>query len=192
MSAAWIVLAVALGQAPPAIAPAPAQERLVEIVVHGNHTTTDADVAAAAGLTIGAPLAPEAVVEAKRRLEKTGRFDGIDIRKRYRSIASAEDVVLVIVIDERPHPLELPSPPVLRPITKLKNSTMFLPILSFTDGYGLSYGARFTFADVLGRARASHRAVDVGSRAPRGRGGRSQVPPRPAVARGRRRRPSAA
>ena len=151
MPAAWIVLAVALGQAPPAAAPAPVQERLAEIVVHGNHTTTDADIAAAAGLTIGAPLAPDAIAEAKRRLEKTGRFDGIDIRKRYRSIASAEDVVLVIVIDERPHPLELPSPPVLRPITKLKNSTMFLPILAFTDGYGLSYGARFTFADVLGR-----------------------------------------
>ena len=38
-----LVLAAAL-QAPPA---APVQERLVEVIVHGNHTTPDADIAAA-------------------------------------------------------------------------------------------------------------------------------------------------
>jgi len=28
---------------------------------------------------------------------------------------------------------------------------MFLPLISYTDGYGLSYGAQFSFADVLGK-----------------------------------------
>lgn len=172
MSVAALVLAVALGHPPVAVqtpipagapsGPSPAPrligpeapsepERLVEIVVHGNHTTTDADIAAAAGLTIGVPIGAETIAAATRRLETTGRFEGVEIRKRYRSLAAMDQVVLVILIDERPHPMDLPSPPVLRPFTTLRDGLMFLPLVSFSDGYGLSYGARFTFADVLGR-----------------------------------------
>lgn len=128
-----------------------ASERLTEVVVHGNHTTPDADVIALAGLTIGAPLATDAMVMATKRLEKTDRFEAVDIRKRYRSIERLDEVVLVILIDERPHPMDLPRPPVLKPFRKLRDGLMFLPVLSFADGYGLSYGAQFTFADVLGK-----------------------------------------
>jgi hypothetical protein len=151
---AWLLIAASLAvqTAPVPAAPSPAtEERLAEILVHGNHTTRAADVAAAAGLVVGTPLPPGAIEAAKKRLEKTGRFEGVDIRKRYRSIDRLDDVVLVILIDEKPHPLDLPSPPVLRPMTKLKDGLMFLPELSYEDGYGLSYGARVTFADVLGK-----------------------------------------
>jgi outer membrane protein assembly factor BamA len=149
----------AAGQgAAPAAAVAPAVvERLAEIVVHGNHTTPDADIAAAAGLTLGAVLAPDAMAQARRRLEATGRFEGVEIRKRYRSIDRPEEVVLVIVIDERPHPMTVPLPPgpapvrLLRPLGRLRESLMFMPLVSFTDGYGLSYGAQFAFANVFGR-----------------------------------------
>jgi len=137
-----------------AIQPTPAPvvaERLVDVLVHGNHTTPDADVIAIAGLAVGAPLAPDAIAVATRRLEKADKFEAVDIRKRYRSIEHADEVVLVILIDERPHPMELPGPPLLKPIRKLRDGLMFLPIVSFTDGYGLSYGAQFTFADVLGK-----------------------------------------
>jgi outer membrane protein assembly factor BamA len=140
----------AIGQTPVATT-APAAERLTEVVVHGNHTTPDADVIALAGLTVGAPLAADAVAAAIKRLEKADRFESVDIRKRYRSIERTDDVVLVILIDERPHPMALPTPPVLKPFRKLRDGLMFLPIVSFADGYGLSYGAQFTFADVLGK-----------------------------------------
>jgi hypothetical protein len=133
-----------------AAAPAVA-ERLVDVVVHGNHTTPDADVLAIAGLSIGAPLAPDAMAVATKRLEQANRFEAIDVRKRYRSIERAEEVVLVILIDERPHPMDLPASPILAPFRKLRDGLMFLPLVSFADGYGLSYGAQFTFADVLGR-----------------------------------------
>ena len=126
-------------------------ERLVDVVVHGNHTTPDADVIAIAGLTIGGPLPPDAALAATRRLQKADKFEAVDIRKRYRSIAHADEVVLVLLIDERPHPMELPAPPVLKPFRPLRDGLMFLPIVSFADGYGLSYGAQFTFADVLGK-----------------------------------------
>jgi hypothetical protein len=161
--------AAGAGQAPgsgaslsPSAAPAALQavvptsaERLVEVVVHGNHTTVDSDVMTIAGLAVGEPLAADAVAVATKRLEAADRFESVEIRKRYRSIERLADVVLVILVDERPRPMELPSPPALKPVLtpfrKLRDGLMFLPILSFADGYGLSYGAQFTFADVLGK-----------------------------------------
>ena len=139
-------------RAPPASAPAPpAPERLVDVLVHGNHTTPDADVIAIAGLEVGASLAPDAIAAATKRLESADRFEAVEIRKRYRSIERVDEVVLVILIDERPHPMELPGPPVMKPFRKLRDGLMFLPLLSYTDGYGFSYGAQFSFADVLGK-----------------------------------------
>ena len=142
--------AAAPGQeaAPPAV---PVAERLVDVVVHGNHTTPDDDVIAIAGLTVGGPLAADAVAAATKRLESADRFEAVDIRKRYRSIERFDEVVLVILIDERPHPMELPGPPVMKPFRTLRDGLMFLPLISYTDGYGLSYGAQFSFADVLGK-----------------------------------------
>jgi hypothetical protein len=144
--------------APPAAVRAevpPAAERLVEVVVHGNHTTPDTEVVTIAGLAVGEPLAAGAVASATKRLESADRFESVEIRKRYRSIERLTDVVLVILVDERPRPMELPAPPaltpVLTPFRKLRDGLMFLPIVSFADGYGLSYGAQFTFADVLGK-----------------------------------------
>jgi len=142
--------AAAPGQeaAPPAV---PVAERLVDVVVHGNHTTPDDDVIAIAGLTVGGPLAADAVAAATKRLESADRFEAVEIRKRYRSIERFDEVVLVILIDERPHPMELPGPPVMKPFRTLRDGLMFLPLISYTDGYGLSYGAQFSFADVLGK-----------------------------------------
>jgi outer membrane protein assembly factor BamA len=142
--------AAAAGQAPAPPAP-PVAERLVDVLVHGNHTTPDADVIAIAGLAVGAPLAPDAIAAATKRLESADKFEAVEIRKRYRSIERADEVVLIILIDERPHPMEVPGPPVMKPFRTLRDGLMFLPLVSYTDGYGLSYGAQFSFADVLGK-----------------------------------------
>jgi outer membrane protein assembly factor BamA len=148
----YAIAAPAVQDATPSASPAaPAAERLVDVLVHGNHTTPDADVIAIAGLTIGAPLAPDAMAAATKRLESADRFEAVEIRKRYRSIEHADEVVLVILIDERPHPMEVPGPPVTKPFRTLRDGLMFLPLVSYTDGYGLSYGAQFSFADVLGK-----------------------------------------
>ena len=47
--------------------------------------------------------------------------------------------------------MELPTPAPMQPFRKLRDGLMFLPLISYTDGYGLSYGAQFSFADVLGK-----------------------------------------
>ena len=124
-----------------------------EVRVHGNHTTPDADVLALAGLAVGQPLAETTVADAEHRLRDSGRFASVEIRKRYRSLERLDEVALVIVVREHPVPEDpaSPTPAVLRPFRRLVASGMLLPVLSYTDGYGFTYGARVSFVHVLGR-----------------------------------------
>ncbi len=53
---------------------------VAEVRVHGNHTTPDADVLAIAGEVAGKPSTDALVAEVTARLEKSGRFEGVDVR----------------------------------------------------------------------------------------------------------------
>jgi outer membrane protein assembly factor BamA len=138
-------------QGPPAQPAQAAVERLAEVRIHGNHTTPDAEVLRIAGLTVGEPAGAEAVEAARQRLTKSGRFEDVEIRVRYRSLEPGGDVVLIIVVREHPVPDEPGASAAARPFKRLFASGMFLPILSYADGYGFTYGARFSFVDLLGR-----------------------------------------
>jgi len=119
-----------------------------EIRVHGNHTTPDADVLAIVGDVIGKPATDALVAEIATRLERSGRFDGVDVRKRFRSIENHDDILLMVVVDEVPgiDPLDLtPSP-----MKKFWSSGMFMPIVHSEDGHGFTYGGRISFVDRLG------------------------------------------
>jgi outer membrane protein assembly factor BamA len=125
-----------------------------EVRIHGNHTTPDADVLTLVGDVIGKPATDALVAEITKKLEKSGRFDGVEVRKRFRSIENPDDMLLMVVVDEVPaiDPVDLtPSP-----ARKFLSSGMFMPILHSEDGYGLTYGARISFVDQLGsRSRIS-------------------------------------
>jgi outer membrane protein assembly factor BamA len=122
---------------------------IVEIRVHGNHTTPDADVLRIAGLAPGTPFSPSLAAAAEDRLRQSGRFRTVEVRKRYRSIEDASAIVLVILIEEQPGvSADVPAP---GPMRRLKAATMWLPVLAFDDGYGFTYGARVSVVDVLGR-----------------------------------------
>jgi outer membrane protein assembly factor BamA len=128
---------------------APPAETIVEIRVHGNHTTPDADVVALTGIAIGQPFSSSLLAEARERLRRSGRFRSTEVRKRYQSIADPSAIVLVILVEEHPGiSAETPRPGVLH---RFKASTMWLPVLAFEDGYGFTYGARFSVVDALGR-----------------------------------------
>jgi outer membrane protein assembly factor BamA len=146
------LLAALMATAAPLRGQAPA-EVIAEVRVHGNHTTPDADVLALAGLSVGQAMTQATVADAERRLRESGRFASVEIRKRYRSLDRLDDVALVIVVRE--HPLvEDPAsraPAVVRPFKRLLASGMLMPIVSYTDGYGFTYGARVSFVHVLGR-----------------------------------------
>ncbi len=127
---------------------------VAEVRVHGNHTTPDADVLAIAGEVAGKPATDALVAEVTARLEKSGRFEGVDVRKRFRSIDNPDDILLMIVVDELPGITDDDLTP--GPLKRLRSSGMFLPIVHSEDGYGFTYGARVSFVDRLGpRSRVS-------------------------------------
>ncbi|MGQ0733610.1 MAG: BamA/TamA family outer membrane protein [Acidobacteriota bacterium] len=137
-----------------AVGQAPAGEILGEVRVHGNHTTPDADVLALAGLTLGAPLTGTTLEAAAQRLRDSGRFAGIEVRKRYRSIDNPLDIVVIVIVDE--HAAVSEDDLVPGSWKRIRAAGMWLPILDYTDGYGFSYGARLTFVEAVGpRSRVS-------------------------------------
>lgn len=124
-------------------------ERITEIRVHGNHTTPDADVLALSGLAAGADASAERLRDAERALRETDRFETVEVRRRYLSIADPSQVLVMIVVDEHPAVSALDLTP--GPMRKLGAASMWLPIVHHRDGYGLTYGARVSFTDALGR-----------------------------------------
>jgi outer membrane protein assembly factor BamA len=126
-----------------------------EVRVHGNHTTPDADVLAIVGEIVGKPATDALIAEITDRLKKSGRFDAVEVRKRFRSIDNPDDILLMVMVDEFPGIDEFDlGPP--NPVRRFWTSGMFLPILSHEDGYGFTYGGRVSFVDRLGpRSRIS-------------------------------------
>ena len=141
----------------PGSAPQPG-EVIGEIRIHGNAFLTDKEVSDLAGITVGEPLAADGVETVTRRLKDSGKFESVDVRKRYRSLESTSDVALILVVHEKPGVrsaiggVNLPGVPdtVARPVGRLRSKLMFLPIISYADGYGFTYGGRVSTVDLLG------------------------------------------
>lgn len=124
-------------------------ETVAEIRVHGNHTTPDAVVLGLAGIQPGQPFTEALLADIQGRLDRSGRFRAVDVRKRYASIADLTRIIVVIVVEEQAGvSVDVPQP---GPLRKFGASTMWLPVLDYEDGYGFTYGARFSFVDLVGK-----------------------------------------
>ncbi|HET7617893.1 MAG TPA: POTRA domain-containing protein, partial [Vicinamibacterales bacterium] len=139
-----VIAALALAAAGAAQTPA---ARITDIRVHGNVTLADADVVRLAGLAVGDAIGPDTLESAASRLKASGRFDTVEIRRRYRTLAM-DDVAIVLVVHEKPGLSASGEPP--GPLDRLTHRLMFLPIVSFEDGYGFTYGGRVSTVDLLG------------------------------------------
>jgi outer membrane protein assembly factor BamA len=136
------------------VANAQPQETIAEIRVHGNHTTPDADVISLSGLATGASASEVILHDAEEKLKSTDRFDNVEVRRRFRSIDNPADILVIIVVDERAGVSTDDLTP--GPLKRFGASSLWLPILTYADGYGLTYGAQVAFADVIGdRSRVS-------------------------------------
>ena len=127
-------------------------EVVAEVRVHGNAFLPDEEVIRLAGIAPGEPITPEGLAAIEQKLKRSGRFESVEVRKRFRSLTDTSEVVLVLVVHERPGVTES-SPdiaPVARPWHRLKSRLMFLPIVSYADGYGFTYGGRLSTVDFLG------------------------------------------
>jgi outer membrane protein assembly factor BamA len=128
---------------------AQAGERIAEIRVHGNHTTPDADIVAMSGLAVGQPFGDTTAAASEQRLRATDRFADVAVQRRFLSIADPSRILVMIVVDERAAVTEDDLTP--GPIRRVRAAGMWMPILSYADGYGLTYGARIAFIEPLGR-----------------------------------------
>lgn len=120
-----------------------------EIRVHGNYETPDADVLGLSGLEPGEPASDERIAAAQKAIERSGRFADVEVRKRFRSIDDPNDILVMIIVREHPGVSDDDLTP--GPFKRLRALQQWLPILDYTDGYGLTYGARTTFSGVAGR-----------------------------------------
>lgn len=148
----WWALAAGQAQTPANLA-----EVIAEVHIHGNVVTPDAEVLKIAGVAKGDPFRETTLEEVRKRLRASGKFDTIEVRKRYASIEDPSQVALVLIVNEGPVRVEMPDEvggqPRIVPKRGLHNF-MFLPILDAEDGYGLTYGARVAF---VGIARGPNR-----------------------------------
>jgi outer membrane protein assembly factor BamA len=136
------------------VAAASAQERIAEIRVHGNHTTPDSDILMLSGLHVGDEATDARLMEAARVLRTSGRFEDVDVKRRYLSIADPSQILVMIVVDELAgtsvdHPIP-------GPWKRMRAAGMWMPVLNYADGYGFTYGARLAWIKPLGdNSRAS-------------------------------------
>jgi outer membrane protein assembly factor BamA len=135
-------------------------ERVADIQVHGNTLTPDAEILRLAGVAIGQPLTDKTLNEVAARLRASHKFEHVDVLKRFASIADPSQIAVVIVVDEGAVTIQNDgsvtagadgSPGLAGVVKRGGVGLMFLPILDFEDGYGLSYGARFAAPDVIGK-----------------------------------------
>ena len=123
-------------------------EIVAEIRVHGNLSVPDAEVIALAGVSVGEAAGPDLAEIVRDRLAASGRFETVDVRRRYRSLNATDQVALVIVVRERPGARF--SNPVVRALAGLGRRLMVAPIVDHREGYGVAYGALTSVVDALG------------------------------------------
>lgn len=143
--------AAALAAMPPAVAAAQeraAREAVVEIRVHGNLSLSDAEVIVLAGVELGDGAGPDLTEAVRERLEASGRFETIDVRRLYRSLTATDEVALVIVVRERPGARW--RNPVARLLAGVGRRLMVAPIVDHREGYGVAYGALTSVVDAFG------------------------------------------
>jgi outer membrane protein assembly factor BamA len=122
---------------------------IAEIRVHGNYETPDGDVLALSGLKEGDPATDERIAAAQKAIEDSDRFETVEVRKRFRSLDDPNDILVMIVVRERPGVSDDDLTPGV--FKRMRALQQWLPILDYADGYGLTYGARTTFAGLAGR-----------------------------------------
>ncbi len=131
-----------------AVAQEPAAPPIVEIRVHGNHSTPDADILALSGLAVGQPASDDVLEAARAKVEASGRFDEVTVRRLERSIDIPNDFMVLVEVRERAGV----SPEHLTPgwARRIADSRMFIPVLRYDEGYGASYGLQLALDGLFG------------------------------------------
>ena len=130
-------LAVAqdLQQPAPPSRPQAAAEVIVDIRFRGNYSLADELLRAAVGVQPGDPLTAETLAQIEQRLLALEGVGSVEILKRYRSITRSNEVVLLVNVQEQ---------------VAVSEKLMFLPHFTWTDEYGITFGASVATVNLLG------------------------------------------
>jgi outer membrane protein assembly factor BamA len=145
---AALLLAAFLGMQPAGVAPQPAGV-VSAIRVQGNAITPDEEVIRLAGVRVGMPVDAATIDRVEAALKASHRFDRVEVLQRFASLSDPTALLLVIIVDDGP--VKLKGEGVNARLVKSRGPhLLFLPLLSYEDGYGLSYGVQFAKANPLG------------------------------------------
>ena len=144
----WTALVLALLAGPPGFFPQP-PDIVAAIQIQGNTVTPDDEMRRLAGVRVGMPFEDGTIETVTKRLKDVKRFDRVEVRKRFASIADPSQITLVIVVDEGPVKIVMTGDPnqPARAVRRRLPTVMPYPILGYEDGQGFTYGARLTFAE---------------------------------------------
>lgn len=123
-------------------------EVVTELRIHGNYSVPDADVMRMAGIAPGDSIGPDTIDAIVARLRASERFDDVEVRKRYTSLTRSDDVALILLVHERPASVERNR--LMRALYAVSRQTLLVPIVDYSEGHGITYGARFSLVEILG------------------------------------------
>jgi outer membrane protein assembly factor BamA len=136
---------------------APPGEHVVDIRVQGNTLTAESDITAMTGVQPGAPFTPDLPGQIAARVKAAGRFERVEVVKRYASIADPSQILLVVIVDEGAVVIRRSRDgQPARAVRRRGPPVMVLPLLGSEEGYGFTYGALVSLPNVAGpRTRVS-------------------------------------
>jgi outer membrane protein assembly factor BamA len=126
---------------------------VADVLVHGNQIVPDTEVRTLAGIVVGSPFTDALIAEITKRLKDSGKFETIDVVKRFASIEDASRIIIVIIVSEGPVRIVMPGDAGGQPQVQKRSfirNLMFVPLVEATDGYGLTLGARIAYPRPLG------------------------------------------
>jgi outer membrane protein assembly factor BamA len=124
-------------------------ETVAAIQIQGNTATPDEEMRRLADVRVGMPFDETTTEAVAARLRAAKRFERVEVRKRFASIADPSQITLVIIVDEGPVKIVMTgdADAPTRVERKRLPNILVLPILGREDGYGVTYGARLTLPD---------------------------------------------
>lgn len=153
MAPAFVLAAMLAGGHPASLQQA--REVIVNIMVHANQVVPTEEVITIAGVKVGDSFTDKTIADVTARLKASGRFDSVEVRKRYASIEDMSQITLVILANEGSVRIDMPDLPggEVKVVDRtIWNSLMFMPILYGEDGYGFTYGVRVAYPQPIGPA----------------------------------------
>ena len=129
-------------------------DRVAEVRVQGNYRTPEADILKIAGVQVGDPITPETVNAIAERLRKSGKFEDVDVRQRWRTLEASGDATIVILLREKAGGSGF-----FGRVGYAATHVMALPVVNYTDGYGFTYGGQVSPPNLLGKS--THVAIPL-------------------------------